>query len=102
MVLLQHTLTNWLESCGGCCTVRGLCRGLSIYVGSGEYWGVLRCDGRSSLEAQFTLLGELWLMVRGVFLYLGAIVICSRLLGCVFGRFGLAAFLGSHHKSVPC
>ena len=22
-------LTNWLESCGGCCTVRGLCSDLS-------------------------------------------------------------------------
>ena len=25
----QHTLTNWVESCGGCCTVRGLCSDLS-------------------------------------------------------------------------
>ena len=25
----QHTLTNWLESCGGCCTARKLCNDLS-------------------------------------------------------------------------
>ena len=25
----QHTLTNWLESCGGCCTTRKLCTDLS-------------------------------------------------------------------------
>ena len=28
-ILFQHTLTNWLESCGGCCTVQGLCNVLS-------------------------------------------------------------------------
>ena len=27
--LSQHTLTNWLESCGGCCTARKLCSDLS-------------------------------------------------------------------------
>ena len=32
--LSTHTLTNWLESCGGCCTARKLCRDLSrIEVG---------------------------------------------------------------------
>ena len=25
----QHTLTNWLESCGGCCRARKLCSDLS-------------------------------------------------------------------------
>ena len=28
-IMAQHTLMNWLESCGGCCTARKLCSNLS-------------------------------------------------------------------------
>ena len=31
-ICLQHTLTNWLESCGRCCTARKLCSDLSHII----------------------------------------------------------------------
>ena len=37
----EHTLTNWLESCGGCCTARKLCSDLS-HISDMGIWGAKR------------------------------------------------------------